>query len=313
MNLNSIVKLAFGVVVCVSLYQGSMVYAQPQNNKSQNFLKENEPKAKVLILGTFHFKDSGLDSYKPERDVDILSKERQRQIEEVVRLLEAYKPTKVAVEVMPERQAWLDSLYERYLSGNYELEANEIFQLGFRLAKRLGHKRVYAVDAKGRSYFPQMSEEEYNAKVNSILETVDPKLIEAEERWEERFNSLYRYEESLLARQTIRENYLYGNSIETLRKHHGHYLIGEFKLGRGDDYFGPDLKTRWYNRNLRIFQNLQRITESPTERILLIIGGGHVPILRDCVESSPEYELIEVSGYLGPIPSKTSPKRIKRK
>jgi len=313
MNLNDFVRLTLGVVVCVSLYQGSMIYAQRQNNKSQNFLKENEPKAKILLLGTFHFKDSGLDSYKPERDVDILSKERQRQIEEVVRLLEVYKPTKVAVEVMPERQTWLDSLYERYLSGNYELEANEIFQLGFRLSKRLGHKRVYAVDAKGRSYFPQMSDEEYNEKVNTFIETSDPKLVAAEMQWDERFNNLYRYEESLLAKQTIREHYLYGNSIETLRKHHGAYLIGEFKLSRGDDYFGPDLKTRWYNRNLRIFQNLQRITESPAERILVIIGGGHIPILRHCVESSPEYELVEVSRYLGRIPNKTFSKRIKRK
>ena len=56
----------------------------------------------------------------------------------------------------------------------------------------------------------------------------------------------------------------------------------------------PDMQTAWYNRNLRIFQNLQRITEGPGERILLVIGAGHVPIIRHAVISSPEYELVEV-------------------
>jgi hypothetical protein len=56
--------------------------------------------------------------------------------------------------------------------------------------------------------------------------------------------------------------------------------------------------TAWYNRNLRIFANLQRITETPDERLLLLIGGGHLPILRHCIVASPECELVEVADYL---------------
>jgi hypothetical protein len=64
--------------------------------------------------------------------------------------------------------------------------------------------------------------------------------------------------------------------------------------------------TAWYNRNLRIFRNLQRITDGPDERLLLLIGGGHVPILRHCAQASPEYELVEVTEYLGAGSSDTS-------
>jgi len=49
---------------------------------------------------------------------------------------------------------------------------------------------------------------------------------------------------------------------------------------------------------LRIFANLQRITQSAEERILLIIGRGHLAILRHCVLASPEYDLVEVHEYL---------------
>lgn len=71
-----------------------------------------------------------------------------------------------------------------------------------------------------------------------------------------------------------------------------------FKVGEGDEYPGVDRVTAWYNRNLRIFANLQRITKQPDERILLIIGAGHLPILRHTVLASPEYQLVEVREYL---------------
>ncbi len=38
------------------------------------------PRAQLLLLGTFHFKDAGLDGYKPKHDVDILSEEGQKQV-----------------------------------------------------------------------------------------------------------------------------------------------------------------------------------------------------------------------------------------
>ena len=54
---------------------------------------------------------------------------------------------------------------------------------------------------------------------------------------------------------------------ENLLKSHGIYLVDWFKVGMGHEYTGPDWITAWYNRNLRIFANLQRITEDAGERI----------------------------------------------
>ena len=49
-------------------------------------------------------------------------------------------------------------------------------------------------------------------------------------------------------------------------------------MGAEGAYPGPDHVTAWYNRNLRIFANLQRLAAAPDERILLVIGAGHVRI-----------------------------------
>ncbi len=71
---------------------------------------------------------------------------------------------------------------------------------------------------------------------------------------------------------------------------YGGYLIGDFKLG---DFRGADaLAMYWYDRNLRIFRNIQRVTISPNDRILVLFGAGHIEILDQLLRSSSEYNYI---------------------
>src|SRR5256885_5519416 len=63
-------------------------------------------------------------------------------------VLKRFQPTKIAVERDPGDNR-LSKDYADYLAGKHELTRNEIEQLGFRLAKELGHKTVYGVDADG--------------------------------------------------------------------------------------------------------------------------------------------------------------------
>ena len=59
-------------------------------------------KPKVLILGTFHFAGS-LDFIQEETD-SFLSANRQREINDVISKLAKFNPTKVAVEVIKEKE-----------------------------------------------------------------------------------------------------------------------------------------------------------------------------------------------------------------
>lgn len=249
-----------------------------------------QPQSQLLLLGTFHFQGSTGDAF-PSATVDMLSPRRQQEIEEVVLKLARFQPTRVAVEAGRSRQQLLDSLYQAYRAGDYELGVNEIYQLGFRLAARLGHPRVYAVDAERNAFFLEMAEDRY-----ADADTIDAALHAA-------YLRMYEYGDSLLRQQTLREHLLYTNSAGRILRGHGHYLIRWFKIGGDQDDFGVDFTTGWYNRNLRIFRNIQRINRSSGERILVIIGSGHVPILRFAAQSSPEFELVEAADFLSePIP-----------
>ena len=70
------------------------------------------------------------------------------------------------------------------------------------------------------------------------------------------------------------------------------------QIGVGDQYVGLDWLLRWYERNLKIFVNLTRITESPDERILLLIGVGHVCLVQQYLENSGDYIIESPLKYL---------------
>jgi hypothetical protein len=271
-----------------------------------------QPTAQVMLLGTFHFQDRGLDQYKPQFGFDVFSERCQREIADVVACLAAFAPTKVAVERRVEEQQELDASYTAYHRGTFALPADEVYQIGFRLAGRLGHERVYGVNVRGRYYEPPVDIEAHVRAQGLDREVLDELLLphtpQAYARahgqthhlaqWSPRYAAAAAYEDRLKTELSLREVLLRANAEAHILSGHGRYLVDEFKVGEEGEYPGVDWVTHWYNRNLRIFANLQRITASPDERILLIIGGGHVPILRHCVRASPEYQLVEVAAFL---------------
>lgn len=107
----------------------------------------SQKKSKVMILGTFHFNDGGHDAFKPRFTVDIRSVKRQTEVGELVALLAKFKPTKVAIESMPQRQKFHDSLYTEFINKRYAPGENETYQVSYRLAALMRHKKVYNIDA----------------------------------------------------------------------------------------------------------------------------------------------------------------------
>jgi hypothetical protein len=261
-----------------------------------DFLGESGPRASILFVGTFHFADAGLDAYKPRFPFDALSPARQKEIEEVVRLLaERYRPTKIAIEYPAHLQARLDSVYDAERRGLRKPSPNEVTQIGFRLAKQMGHARVYAVDARAREYDPDLTLAGYHERIAASLARDSVRVQE----WARRYRALYAYDDSLKSVRPLRETLLYINGPDRLRQGLGHYLVGDVRYGGPGEYVGADVASAWWNRNLRIFGSLLRLPASPEDRILVLIGAGHVPILAFAAQSCPELRFVPLSDVLG--------------
>lgn len=107
-------------------------------------LAAEEP-ARVLLFGTFHFQDAGRDLVKVD-DVDVFSEDSQRYLEALTDRLAAFEPTAVLLEYNPESEEAINERYRAYREGTFELPANEVYQLGFRIAARAGLERVNSFD-----------------------------------------------------------------------------------------------------------------------------------------------------------------------
>jgi len=278
--------LTFACLAGIPLLWGQSMPAPPESTH-----------AKLMILGTFHFDDAGLDGYKPKYKIDLMSSERQREVVDLLKSLARFRPNKIAVEWPVEHQTALDTEFVKYLAGSEAaIGLNEIYQVGFRLARRLGHQRVYAIDAPERRLLSRPSTEELIQRAKS---SGQDELIERGTKWLQWFDELDAWEDELKTRQTLLEHLRLLNRPDYQRFQLGRYLVAQFEVGGGGDYTGPDWRTGWYNRNLRIFSNLLRLRTQSADRILVIIGAGHVPLLLQMAQSAPEFDSVPALSVLG--------------
>jgi len=236
--------------------------------------------AQILILGTYHMGNPRLDSTNIEAD-DVLSARRQKELSELADELARFRPTKVAIEARYGSTVWTER-YQKYLAGEYRLGRNEIEQIGFRVAKLCGLTTVNPVDFP--MFMNGLTPDEVEEKDNPPAKPTSPRPLSEEEK--------------LLRRSTVTEFLKQLNSPEAIAKDHAQYMQ---MLRSTDDprlYFRADLVANWYKRNLRIFANVNRITRFPSDRVLLIIGSGHLKLLREFATDSPQFRLEDLDDYL---------------
>ncbi len=245
---------------------------------------------KILLVGCYHFAYYNFDAHKTDEDkqVDVLSVKRQKEMDELVNYIARFKPTKVIVE-SDSNTTGLMNLYRAYATGTGTLGKDEREQIGFRLMKQFGLDTIYGADAN--SVADEMFDSP-DSSVAALAQTVFKGYdYQSDDLLSMRYNNLYNYEDSLKLQTTMLEYFKHLNSDKMLSREYGAYLVGDFNLR---DYHGADaLSLYWYNRNLRIYRNIQRITDSGDDRVVVIFGSGHVQILKQLVESSPEFQLVK--------------------
>lgn len=272
-------SLVLGILVCLTFS------VQAQTKVVEKFEVEPKKRIKVTILGVTHFANPGLDAVNMKVE-DVLQPKRQKEMQELTNLLAKFKPTKVMLESTPKYDSSHNARYQKYVAGKYKLKRNERQQIGYRLAKQLGHKRVYLIDHKGK--FPMNDVVKY-AKQNKQFQ-----LIAKGMGWAQ---NMMKGEEKFFKDHTIREFLVRMNRPAWVQKSNGFYLSLFAKIGKDSNYSGTDLVAKWYERNLKIYTNALRLAEEG-DRILLIFGAGHAPILKHLFQDAIDFEYVEVNTLL---------------
>ena len=255
---------------------------------------DQPPQAQVMTLGVFHFAYPNLDVVKvaEEDQISVLDEPFQSEIISIARAIEKFKPTIVCVESRPEGQQHMDSLYLLYKAGRLEPRKNEIYQLGFRVAANLNLEGVHCIDDMGRHYdnIPEWFRD-------------SARMAEFDHYYRNTPDSAYRIPTPSGKVSSIIDELIRNNDPEYIADRLSVYLLNVFKYEEEPgDFLGVDFESgRWYNRNLRIFRNVQRIPQGPDDRILVIMGSEHLNLLNLFFDISKEYEFVSPLPYLGGV------------
>ncbi len=99
----------------------------------------------VMVVGTYHMDNPGLDLANLKAD-DVLKPERQKELEALSAALADFRPTRIVVERIAKTPELHDPRYAEFTSPDLSKNRDERYQIAYRLAHRLRHKQVYAID-----------------------------------------------------------------------------------------------------------------------------------------------------------------------
>lgn len=249
-----------------------------------------EPQVEVMVLGSYHFGNPGKDVNNQKVD-SVLVPKKQAELEALARALLTYRPTKVMVEMESSAADLALPLYRSFTLDRLKTEANEIEQIGFRVAKMAGHADVYGIDeqpAEGEpDYFPYDKLQEAEAKFG-------------QKGWIDAANASFkpRFEafEANQKVQSVGQLLFQINNAKQIRDERFFYY-GVLDIGDTNAQAGADLNAMWYLRNAKIFAKLMHVAK-PGDRVLVVYGGGHSYWLRHFAAETPGYKFVDPAPYL---------------
>ncbi len=303
------------LIMAATLIFSGLTYSFIESKSDTKQIEEEDHRTEVVLMGVWHFSNPAMDEYNPTVD-NYFSKRRQQEIAELNNALATMSPDKIFVERDSRYQSYYDSLYQ---DPNFDPEkipnnrgTSEVYQVGFKLGKILGHQKVYCADADGlwlgraanpvaKEQYTELEKKESTAMTNSIKED----------------NEFYKKNSILDA--VIRENHpatvlanhsgyidYYARIIDQNQKEsYPVYVqeIGEEKeerlvCGVDQKYVGAELVAEWYKRNIKIYSKIMENTTKEDKRIFVMFGAGHIHIIKQLFEDNPSFKVVEVNDFL---------------
>ena len=250
---------------------------------TQAFCQASLPKdpavTQVMIVGVYHLSNPGHDLHNIQA-ADVLNAKGQAEVESVSKGLSRFHPTKIAVEWGASDVA---DRFPKYKNGTLPPSRNEVVQLGFRLARDSGTDQVFGIDADGDFPWERLSNfanaygfKDLLTRLNSPSNT-------------EEFQKVVDSGGLVAALRLL-------NTPERINTSQSFYR-DLLRIGRGSDQPGADLVGSWYHRNLLICANLLQLAK-PGDRVTVFFGSGHAFLLRQCVQETPGFKLVEPTSFL---------------
>jgi hypothetical protein len=173
----------------------------------------------------------------------------------------------------------------QYRNGNLPPSANEVVQLGFRLAKQRGLKQVHGLDVPDDFPFEAVQAwAQANGKADAL-------------------SALTEQAQAITARITaLQATYTIGGVLREMNTQQAIDEAASFyaeflRYGKGEQQPGVALNAAWAERNFAICARLLQALK-PGDRAVVFYGQGHVAQLASCARAAPGVELVNANAFL---------------
>ncbi|MEN7551493.1 DUF5694 domain-containing protein [Rapidithrix thailandica] len=241
-----------------------------------------------MNFATFHFGYTP-DAYKV--DFDENDKRKQEEIRQISKMLANFKPTIICIENLPKYNAEINQAYQDFLDNPSELNTNygESSMIGFEVGRLSNVKKLYGID-NHMGYNYRIGEQIDNAidsiTYNEYLKEpfkYDPELAELDRDFE---------------KLSLQEKLKYYNHPKKLDFNININADNLMYAGTENGFEGADEAAKFYQRNMRIYSNLNRIPMTKEDRVFILMGAAHAAFLREFIQRSPKFEMVNTLDYL---------------
>jgi len=251
--------------------------------------KTDAQAVQVMVVGAFHMGNPGQDVANAEIE-SMLTERRQAELAAVADALGAFHPTAVAVERVTEPPAYVDPEFETFAPERLRENADERYQVAYRLAARAGVSRVYGIDEQRSDgepdYFP------FGALTAQAEKTGQATALQDEIA---RIQKMMAEFSASQKDQSVAELLITLNAPGPLSSPDFYYET--FAYDRGEDQPGAELQAYWFMRNAKIFSKLAQVTK-PGDHVVVVYGAGHKHWLDHFAAHTPGFASVDPVPYL---------------
>lgn len=279
------------IFICIIFLVGGCI-EKKKNQPKERHKKNNgdnieavSSKIPILNFGTFHMGKT-TDAHTTEFDEN--DKENRKKIHEIAKSIAKFKPTVILVETAPEENKKLQAQYKKYLDNpNISFKnPSEVELLAFELGRLSKTQRIYGIDHK-MNYNYMIAKEIKNSIDSTFVNDFYPISMQFYPEVNVDENTL-----SLLEKLKLTNDDNYLNYVMTMNADIMTHV------GTENGFEGADEATKYYQRNLRMYSNLNRIDLTKNDKVFVLLGASHTAFFRDFISRSPKYKLINPMSYL---------------
>lgn len=224
-------------------------------------------KPEIMIVGTQHYHEIFSQSDPDEHFLESVDTLRNSLIK--------FQSTLICIEQELKIQKDIDDSFDRYNPTVFY--KNEAYDLGFYIAKKLNLDSVVAMDWMEQDYGVNVMSDAYEWSQNN-----DGSFIALIEEMQSCHDKLSELNDSYKITLELNKPEIYKMDEE---------LYGQMML-LGDDWnTSIPWLTWWYKRNMIMVNNITQNLNN-NDKVIVIVGSGHVYILKQLLEASNKFNIM---------------------